>query len=97
MMATPEALDAAESVPQVLPVQPAPASVHVTPLFCASLDTVAVKLLVCPTCTVALVGATTTETGAVIVMVTALVRVPSAIEVAVSVTVAGLGMFAGAL
>jgi phosphate/sulfate permease len=42
--ATPEALDAAESVPQALPVQPAPESCQLTPLLCASLATVAVKL-----------------------------------------------------
>jgi hypothetical protein len=43
VMATPEALEAAESVPQAAPLHPAPESDQVTPLFCASLETVAVK------------------------------------------------------
>ena len=33
VIAAPEALDVADSVPQVAPEQPAPVSVHVTPLF----------------------------------------------------------------
>jgi hypothetical protein len=40
----PEALEAADSVPHVAPLQPAPVSAHVTPLFCVSLLTVAVML-----------------------------------------------------
>ena len=33
VMAAPDALEVAESVPQIAPVQPAPVNVHVTPLF----------------------------------------------------------------
>src|SRR5262249_36171763 len=93
----PEALEEVESDPQVAPLQPVPARVQVTPLFCESLVTVAVKFCVRPTVAFADVGATATETAAVIVIVAALVLVLSAMEVAVSATVAGLGTLAGAL
>ena len=33
VMATPDALDVADNVPQVAPLQPVPVTVHVTPLF----------------------------------------------------------------
>jgi hypothetical protein len=42
-MATPDAEEEVESVPQVAPLQPEPESAHVTPLFCPSFVTVAVK------------------------------------------------------
>ena len=96
-MATPEALEAAENVPQAAPLHPAPASVQVTPLFCASLETVAVKFCGWPTCTLAVVGATETDTGAVTVIAAAAVLLPSATEVAVIVTAAGAGALAGAV
>jgi hypothetical protein len=47
-MAAPEALEVADKAPQVAPLQPAPVSVQLTPLFCASFCTVAVILLVWP-------------------------------------------------
>ncbi len=68
MIAAPEALELAESVPQEAPVQPAPESVQVTRLFCASLATVAVKGCAWLVCTFCGVGATVTEMGGVMVM-----------------------------
>src|SRR5271163_1671504 len=50
-MAAPDALVAAERVPQVAPLQPAPDRVQVTPLFALSFVTVAVNGWVCATCT----------------------------------------------
>jgi hypothetical protein len=99
VIAVPEALEAADKVPQAAPLQPAPDNVQFTPLFCESFVTVAVKFCVSPVCTLALVGATLTAiTGvAVTVIVTALCFVPSATEVAVNVIVAGLGTLAGAV
>jgi hypothetical protein len=44
-MATPEALEAAESVPQAAPLHPAPLSDQVTPRFCESFCTVAVRVM----------------------------------------------------
>ena len=61
MTATPEALDAAESIPQALPEQPAPESDQVTPLLWESFSTVAVNGCVCPTWTAGEVGARETE------------------------------------
>lgn len=46
VIATPEALAAAERVPHVAPAQPAPDNAQLTPLFCVSLVTVAVKAFV---------------------------------------------------
>jgi hypothetical protein len=43
MMATPEALEELLKLPQVAPLHPAPLSVQVTPPFCESLLTEAVK------------------------------------------------------
>jgi hypothetical protein len=43
VIAAPEALVVADSVPQAAPVHPVPLSVQLTPLFCASFVTVAVK------------------------------------------------------
>ena len=96
VMATPEALEVAETVPHVAPLQPAPAKAQVTPLACASFETFAVKLWGCPVCTEVMFGATLTPTGAVTVIVAVPVLVPSATEVAVKVTVAGLGTLTGA-
>jgi hypothetical protein len=101
VIAAPDALDAAESVPQLAPVQPAPLNVHATPLFCASFVTVAVTLCVFPVCTDALVGFTDTLTGggagAVTVIVAAALLLVSVIDLAVSVTVGGAGTVAGAV
>jgi hypothetical protein len=88
------------NVPQAAPVHPAPASVQLTPLLAASFCTVAVKPVDCDTCTDAAVGFIATEMGAgvvVIVIVALADLVLSVIEVARSVTVAGLGALAGAL
>ena len=66
----------------------------------ASLLTVAVNCCCVLTATEAVVGLMATEMGtgvALMVMVAALDFVPSAIEVAVSVTVAGVGTAAGAV
>ena len=99
VIAAPEALEVADKVPHVAPLQPVPESVQVTPLFCESFVTVAVKFCVSPVCTLGLVGATLTEiTGAAVTVIVAVpCFVPSATEVAVSVTVAGLGTLAGAV
>jgi len=96
-MAVPEADDNADSVPQATPLHPAPDNTQVTPLLCASLVTVAVKFCGWLVCTLATVGATLTATGGVTVIVAAELLVLSATEVAVSVTVAGLGTVEGAL
>jgi hypothetical protein len=101
-MAAPEALEAADKVPQTAPLQPAPVSVQFTPLFCASFCTVAVMLLVCPVCTEATVGFTDTAIagGAAalvsVIVATAVLEI-SVTDVAVAVTDAGEGTFAGAV
>ena len=46
VMGVPDALEVAESEPQAAPVQPAPDRAQVTPLFCESFCTVAVKFCV---------------------------------------------------
>jgi hypothetical protein len=97
VMPTPDALDAFERVPQVGPLHPVPLRVQFTPLFCESFETIAVNVCVLPVCTVAEVGATATETPAEIVIVAGADFVVSATDVAVIVTVAGVGMLAGAL
>ena len=96
-MATPDTLDVADNVPHVVPLQPVPVSVHVTPLFCASLLTVAVKFCVLVTLIVAAVGAMLTPTAAVTVIAAVEIFVASAMDVAFNVTAAGLGTLAGAL
>jgi hypothetical protein len=101
VIAVPEALLAAESVPHVAAVHPAPMSVHVTPLFAESPVTVAVKLELLLTTTIA-VGcesetATPAATPEAIVIVAEADFVPSVTDVAVMVTVAGLGTVAGAV
>jgi hypothetical protein len=53
VMATPDALDAADSVPQAAPLHPVPDSAQPTPLFAESFATVAVNCCVVPTCTLA--------------------------------------------
>ena len=97
MIAIPEALDVVDKLPHVAPLQPVPLSVHVTPWFCPSFETVAVKLCVSPTFTVAVNGDTTTEIAGATVIVEEKLRVPSATEVALIVTVAGDGTAAGAV
>jgi hypothetical protein len=96
-MEAPLLLEVAESVPQAVPVQPAPESAQVTPLFCESFETVALKLAVSPVCTDAVLGVTLTAIGEVIVTVAEALLVVSATAVAVTVTVAGLGILTGAV
>jgi hypothetical protein len=96
----PDALAPADKVPQALPLQPVPDSAQVTPRFCESFCTVAAKVCVPPTGTLAVSGdnVTTMAVGfAVIVIVAAADLVLSLTEAAVSVTVAGAGTFAGAV
>ena len=98
-MDEPDALVVTDSVPQAVPVHPAPDSVHVTPLFCASFCTVALIACVAAVCTVAAVGLTLIDTAgtAITVMVAAAVLLVSVTDLAVRVTVAGVGIFAGAV
>ena len=99
-MGVPEALELFESVPQAAPLQPEPDRVQVTPLFCGSFCTVAVKACDCPVCTDALAGDTLMLTGGggtVMVMVAVAVLVESATDVAAIVTIAGLGTPVGAV
>lgn len=100
MIAAPDALEAADSVPQAAAVQPAPLSVQVTPLFCASCCTVAVRLCAFPACTEELGGVTLSAiSGAEDITVTCAVStaVVCACAIAVTVTVAGEGTVAGAV
>jgi hypothetical protein len=98
-MAVPEALEFAESVPQAAPLQPEPERVQLTPLLCESFCTVAVKACDWLVCTDALVGDTLMliAGGAVIVIAAAALFVVSVTDVAVMVTVAGLGAVGGAV
>ncbi len=95
----PDAVLAAESAPQVAPLQPDPDKVQFTPLFPESFATVAVNVAVVLMGTVAEVAERVTETvaTAVTVIVAAAVFVPSATEIAVSVTTGGVGTAAGAV
>jgi hypothetical protein len=87
------------SVPQEVPLQPAPERDQLTPLFCESFWTVAVKFCVPPLTTLAVVGETATEIVAAVVklIVATAFFVVSRLDVAVSVTLAGLGSEAGAV
>jgi hypothetical protein len=96
----PDAVLAAESVPHVAALQPDPDNVQFTPLFPASFATIAVNIIVLPMGTVVVLGERVTETptaAAVMVIVAAAVFVPSATEIAVSVTKGGVGTVAGAV
>lgn len=83
-------------MPQVLPEQPAPLRLHVTAVFVV-LTTVAVNCCVFPATTFAVVGEILTITGRRIVTVADADLVLSAIEVATTVTCAGLGTAPGAV
>ena len=88
------------NVPQLAPEQPVPESDQVTPLPCESFCNVAVKAAAVDTCTDVERGLMPTEIGsgaAVTVIVAVPDFVPSATEVAFSVTVAGVGTDAGAV
>jgi hypothetical protein len=97
--ATPEAVVAGATVPQAVPLQPVPDTDQFTPLFPESFATVAVNVAVVLMGTVAEVAERVTETvaTAVTVIVAAAVFVPSATEIAVSVTTGGVGTAAGAV
>ena len=60
----PLALLDGDTVPQAAPLQPAPDTIQLTPLFAESFVTVAVSACVCPTCTVIVAGATLTAMAA---------------------------------
>jgi hypothetical protein len=99
-MAVPEALLAAERVPHVAALQPAPDRAQVTPLFALSLVTVAVNGCVNPTSTLVVVGERLTAIAGlagVTVIAAAAVFVGSVAAVAVSVIAEGVGAFAGAV
>jgi len=88
-----------ESVPQAVPLHPAPESDQFTPLFWESFCNVAVKLCVAPVTTLGAVGDTVTEMPAAAerVIVAAALLLPSRLDAAVSVTLAGLGSETGAV
>ena len=89
-----------ERVPQAEPEQPEPDRDQVTPSLAESLSTEAEKLVGWEACTVAVVGLTETEMGCappVTVMVAVEDLVESVTEVAVTVTVSGVGAVAGAV
>jgi hypothetical protein len=101
-MGVPEALVAADKPPQVAPPHSAPARVHVTPAFEGSPVTVAVKVVVAFTATVAVDCDNVTETPAggadePIVIAAEADFVPSLTDVAVIVAVAEFGAVAGAV
>ena len=96
MIAVPDALDVLESAPHVLPLQPAPESVHVTPAFARSFCTVAVKLCVSFASTVLLVGVMLTDIGAATVIAAAAETLLLLTDVAVRVTLGGFGACFGA-
>jgi len=83
-------------VPQAPPLQPAPETDHVTAEFAVPV-TVAVNCCCVPVVTLTVAGDTETATGGITVTVALPDFVWSACEVAVTVTVAGFGMIAGAV
>jgi hypothetical protein len=100
VIGVPEALAFADISPHNPSLHSELSSFQVTPLFAGSLVTVAVNACISPTGTFAVLGFTVTVIGAAAV-VTVIVAVPdfvpSVTEVAVSVTVAGVGALAGAV
>ena len=83
-------------VPQAEPEQPAPETLHVTFVFEEPV-TVALNCCFAPTTTFAVLGATVTTTGGIIVTVALADFVVSATEVTVTVTRDGEGITAGAV
>jgi hypothetical protein len=83
-------------VPHDAPLQPAPESVQVTAVLAVPV-TVAVNCCWAPVVTFGESGETETATGATTVTTVEADLVASACEVAVTVTVAGLGMVPGAV
>ena len=99
-MAAPDALDVADSVPQTFLLQLAPKSTPVSPLFCESFWIVAVKFWLPPVGMLTDGGDTVTMIApgaAVIVIAAAADLLLSEADVAVSVTVPGVGTVAGAV
>ena len=104
MTLAPDRLVAGETVPQVLTGQAAAASDRdqFTPLFCVSFCSVALNICEAPVCTLDMEGVTATTiagggaVGAEIVIVAVEDFVLSVTEVAVNVTVGGVGAAAGA-
>jgi hypothetical protein len=90
----------AESLPQFFPLQPEPKRVQVTPLFCESFCTVAVKFCDFFTRTLAFTGRMLTLKGpapGMTVIVADADLVWSDTDTAVRVTLEGLGAEAGAV
>jgi hypothetical protein len=87
-----------ESVPQEMPLQPAPLRLHATAVFVVPV-TLAVKESVVAVGTVALVGLMLSKTAAAatIVTVAEAVLVGSAMQVAATVTLGGEGATNGAV
>ncbi len=88
------------SVPQAALEHPTPERDQVTPLFCESFCTAAVKLAAAETCTEVDAGLMETEMGTGVRLMDMMAGADfelSATEVAVSVTVAGVGTTAGAM
>jgi len=103
--AAPEALVVGEIEPQTAPMQFVPEIDHVTPRFCASFATFAVKVCVTPPVAMfAVPGVTDTVVGVAVVpaagvneIVAFAVLLVSSTAVAVRVTVGGLGTAVGAV
>lgn len=87
---------AAVIVPQAAPEQPAPETLHVTAVFFVP-ETVARNCCWSLTVTIAVVGETVTWMGMMIVTVAEADVTPSAVDVAVTVTCAGVGTVSGAV
>lgn len=83
-------------MPQFAPLHPAPSKRQVT-AWLKLLTTVAVNCCVCPTRTFAVVGEMDITVGGITVTVDVSNFVLSAFEVAVTVTVGGVGTVAGAV
>ena len=83
-------------VPQATPLQPAPVRVHFTPVFAVPL-TRAVNCNEPPTEIAAVPGNTATNVGGTMVTVALADFVASACDVAVTVTVGGVGTVVGAV
>jgi hypothetical protein len=94
---TPDAVDVGDITPHVAPEQPPPVNVQL--IVCVSFISVPTKVCVPFTVTLELVGETDTPitTAAVTVIVVVADFVGSVIDVAVKVTVAGLGTPEGAV
>ena len=73
-----------DSVPQLAPLHPGPDTLQLTPLFCASFCTTAVKFCDCIGCTAVLAGVTAMLIGATRLIVEADDCAVSNSEVAVS-------------